>query len=288
MHLNSGGINRPSLLSGGAQAKGQIQASGRILADMEGRKATTSTRASRARSGSNRRIGLWLGSALAIAAITGLAAWGLPGSGGYNESDAVALTPDPVRSHGHPELFADAPHDGAAMIVDAPAGSDAAAAGAPLRNAAVAPTDAVTRAPAAASAAAPPATGARGTPQAARSARAVTHPGSKGQSDDNLLGTLLGIINEDDTEKSKAKDKVSSRPQTMDELIAQIEADQRKRTEDERAAFERVASKKPASTESSIQAQLRSCPSPTSLRGVDCRRRICAAVSGKDPACPAM
>ncbi len=174
------------------------------------------------------------------------------------------------------------------MIVDAPAGSDAAAAGAPLRNAAVAPTDAVTTAPAAASAAAPPATGARGTPQAARSARAVTHPGSKGQSDDNLLGTLLGIINEDDTEKSKAKDKVSSRPQTMDELIAQIEADQRKRTEDERAAFERVASKKPASTESSIQAQLRSCPSPASLRGVDCRRRICAAVSGKDPACPAM
>ncbi|KAG0907117.1 hypothetical protein G6F63_016755 [Rhizopus arrhizus] len=74
----------------------------------------------------------------------------------------------------------------------------------------------------------------------------------------------------------------------MDDLIAQIEADQRKRTEDERAAFERVASKKSASTESNIQAQLRACPSPASLKGVDCRRRICAAVSGKDPACPAM
>jgi hypothetical protein len=73
----------------------------------------------------------------------------------------------------------------------------------------------------------------------------------------------------------------------MDDLIAQIEADQRKRTEDERAAFERVASKKSASTDRTSRPSC-ACPSPASLKGVDCRRRICAAVSGKDPACPAM
>lgn len=291
MHLNNGGINRPSLLSGGAQAKGQAPTSGRILADMEGRQTTTSTRAARTPSGGNRRIGLWLGVAVAIAAIAGLAAWGLSGSGGYSESGEYSLTPDPAQSSGptgHPDVPVGAPHDGAATIVDASAGSDGAPTGTPLENAAAAPTDAAATAPAAASAAAAPAGGARGTSQAARSARAGTQPGSKGQGDENLLGTLLGIIKEEDKDKAKAKAKANAQPQSMDELIAQIEADQRKRTEDERAAFERVASKKSASTESSIQAQLRSCPSPTSLKGVDCRRRICAAVSGKDPACPAM
>ncbi|KAF1016766.1 MAG: hypothetical protein GAK31_00024 [Stenotrophomonas maltophilia] len=94
----------------------------------------------------------------------------------------------------------------------------------------------------------------------------------------------MGIIKEDDKAKAKAKQQ----PQNMDDLIAQIESDQRKRSADDRAAFERVASKKSASTESSIQAQLRSCPSPTSLKGVDCRRKICAKVAGADPACPAM
>ncbi|MEX5404245.1 hypothetical protein VPH47_08355 [Stenotrophomonas sp. WED208] len=129
-------------------------------------------------------------------------------------------------------------------------------------------------------------TSARSPAAASRSTREAPRAGTQGKGDENLLGTLLGIIKEED--KAKGKAKASTQPQSMDDLIAQIEADQRKRTEDERAAFERVASKKSASTESNIQAQLRSCPSPTSLKGVDCRRRICAAVSGKDPACPAM
>lgn len=285
MHLNNGGINRPSLLSGGAQAKGQAPTSGRILADMEGRQTTTSTRAARTPSGGNRRIGLWLGVAVAVAAIAGLAAWGLSGSGGYSESGEYSLTPDPAQSSGptgHPDVPVGAPHDGAATIVDAPAGNDGAAVSAPPENAAPGPAGAAAAAPASA------ATATRGASQAARSGRAATQAGSKGQNDENLLGTLLGIIKEEDKDKAKAKTKANAQPQSMDELIAQIEADQRKRTEDERAAFERVASKKSASTESSIQAQLRNCPSPTSLKGVDCRRRICAAVSGKDPACPAM
>lgn len=292
MHLNNGGINRPSLLSGGAQAKGQAPSSGRILADMEGRQATASPRAARVSSGGNRRLGLWLAIAGTVVVIAGLTVWGLSGSGDYREPGEYSLAPEPVHATGHPDLPASAPRDGAAMIVDAPAttGEPAlpAPAPAPMETAA-APAETASAATAAAAAAGTAAaTGAssRGAAQASRSSRApaASSAGSKGKQDENLLGTLLGIIKEEDKTKAKAK----SQPQNMDDLIAQIEADQRKRTEDERVAFERVASKKSASTESNIQAQLRACPSPASLKGVDCRRRICAAVSGKDPACPAM
>jgi hypothetical protein len=48
----------------------------------------------------------------------------------------------------------------------------------------------------------------------------------------------------------------------MDDLIAQIEADQRKRTEDERAAFERVASKKSASTDRTSRLSCVPAPAP--------------------------
>ncbi len=294
MHLNNGGINRPSLLSGGAQAKGQAPSSGRILADMEGRQATASPRAARVSSGGNRRLGLWLAIAGTVVVIAGLTVWGLSGSGDYREPGEYSLAPEPVHATGHPDLPASAPRDGAAMIVDAPAttGEPAlpAPAPAPMETAA-APAETASAATAAAAAAGTAAaTGAssRGAAQASRSSRApaASSAGSKGKQDENLLGTLLGIIKEED--KAKGKAKASTQPQSMDDLIAQIEADQRKRTEDERAAFERVASKRSASTESNIQAQLRACPSPASLKGVDCRRRICAAVSGKDPACPAM
>jgi len=284
--LNNGGINRPSLLSGGAQNKGQAPNAGRILADMEGRQATASPRAARVSSGGSRRLGLWLGIGAAVVAIAGLAAWGLSGSAGYPEPSEYSLTPDPdpAQATGHPDVPATSSRDGAAMIVDAPPAVGEPALPAPAENAAPAPADAA--ASTAAPAAATTGTGARSTATASRSARDAARAGSQGKGDENLLGTLLGIIKEED--KAKAKTKANTQPQSMDDLIAQIEADQRKRAEDERAAFERVASKKSASTESNIQAQLRSCPSPTSLKGVDCRRRICAAVSGKDPACPAM
>ena len=290
MHLNNGGINRPSLLSGGAQAKGQAPNSGRILADMEGRQATASPRAARVSSGGNRRLGLWLAIVSTVVVIGGLTVWGLSGNSDYRESGEYSLAPDSVHATGHPDVPASAPRDGAAMIVDAPAttGEPAlpAPASAPMETAA-APAETASAAPTAGAAGAAAATGAssRAAAQASRSSRAIAPAaGSKGKQDENLLGTLLGIIKEEDKAKTKAK----SQPQNMDDLIAQIESDQRKRTEDERAAFERVASKKSASTESNIQAQLRACPSPASLKGVDCRRRICAAVSGKDPACPAM
>ena len=120
MHLNNGGINRPSLLSGGAQAKGQAPNSGRILADMEGRQATASARAARASAGGNRRLGLWLGIGAVVVALAGLAAWGFSGSSDYPEPSEYSLTPDPAHATGHPDIPAGAPRDGAAMIVDAP------------------------------------------------------------------------------------------------------------------------------------------------------------------------
>lgn len=285
MHLNNGGINRPSLLSGGAQTKGQAPNSGRILADMEGRQATASPRAARVSSGGNRRLGLWLGISAAVVAVAGLAAWGLSGSADYPEPSEYSLAPDPAHATGHPDIPASS-RDGAAMIVDAPPAVGEPVATAPAQNGDAAPTEAAAATAAAASATASTGTGARSTAAAPRGAREATRARGQAKGDENLLGTLLGIIKEED--KAKGKAKPGTQPQSMDDLIAQIEADQRKRTEDERAAFERVASKKSASTESNIQAQLRSCPSPTSLKGVDCRRRICAAVSGKDPACPAM
>ena len=108
-------------------------------------------------------------------------------------------------------------------------------------------------------------------------------PGAKDKEDDNLLGTLLGIIKEDEKPRP-----ATQQPRTMDDLIAKIEADQQQRTQDERTAFDQVASKKSASTESSVQAQPRRCPGANTLQGLECRRRICASVTGKDPACPAM
>lgn len=286
MHLNNGGINRPSLLSGGAQAKGQAPNSGRILADMEGRQATASPRAARVSAGGNRRLGLWLGIGAVVVALAGLAVWGFSGSSDYPEPSEYSLTPDPAHATGHPDIPAGAPRDGAAMIVDAPATAGEPALPAPAADTAPASADAASVAAAPSAATAASGAAARSPAPAARTSRAATQSDAKSKGDENLLGTLLGIIKEED--KAKAKTKANAQPQSMDDLIAQIEADQRKRTEDERAAFERVASKKSASTESNIQAQLRACPSPTSLKGVDCRRRICAAVSGKDPACPAM
>jgi hypothetical protein len=282
MHLNNGGINRPSLLSGGAQAKGQAPNSGRILADMEGRQATASPRAARAPSSGKRRTVLWLALASAVVVIAGLTAWGLSGSNDYSDPSEYSLTPDTGHVTGHPDAPSVAPGEGAAMIVDAPASPTEPALPATTGSPPAPAADAATvAAGAAATTGTAATTRARGAQPGERSSRAA---GTAGKGDENLLGTLLGIIKEEDKAKAKAK----AQPQSMDDLIAQIEADQRKRAEDERAAFERVASKKSASTESNIQAQLRSCPSPTSLKGVDCRRRICAAVSGKDPACPAM
>lgn len=234
---------------------------------MEGRQATTSPRAARVSSGGNRRLGLWLAIAGTVAVIAGLTVWGMSGSDDYREPGEYSLAPETPHATGHPDIPAGTPRDGAAMIVDAPAaaGDPALPAPAPMENAtAPAEAAAATAAAGASTAAAAPAASSRGAAPAARSSRSsAPAASSKGKQDENLLGTLLGIIKEEDKTKAKAK----SQPQNMDDLIAQIEADQRKRTEDERAAFERVASKKSASTESNIQAPAARLPEPGIVEG---------------------
>ncbi|WMJ69529.1 hypothetical protein [Stenotrophomonas sp. 24(2023)] len=250
---------------------------------MEGRTAASAARAANAPASGRRRTWLLLGLVGSVVVIAGLLAWGLSSDdSGSSNVDAYSLAPDSGAAHPAAPA-ATPPAAGGAMIVDAPA-DPAAVLPAPVDT--PADTAAVATAPvAAAAAAAVPAPSAGSTTAAKRAAPAAARSaGGKTQGDENLLGTLLGIIKEDEKAKTKAK----TQPQNMDDLIAQIESDQRKRSEEDRAAFERVASKKSASTESSIQAQLRSCPSPASLKGVDCRRKICAKVVGTDPACPAM
>src|SRR5690606_36698732 len=139
---------------------------------------------------------------------------------------------------GHPAAAAVPASEGAVMIVDegdsAPARSNPQDTIPPPSSAPVADSSV------AAEAAAPrTATAARRTASAPRNGSA-----SRTREDENLLGTLLGIIKEEDKPKAK-----SQHPNTMDDLIAQIEADHQQRSEAERAAFEQVASKKSASTE---------------------------------------
>ena len=275
MHLNNGGINRPSLLSGGEQAKGQAPSSGRILADMEGRQTAVSPHPPTLRTANSRRT-WWLLIAGFGVALLALLVWKFAGESTSGEPGEYSLTPESAPS-GHPAAPAASASDGAAMIVDA--GDGTSARSNPLDTLPPPTSAPVADSSAAAEAAAPrQATAARRTASAPRNGSA-----SRTREDENLLGTLLGIIKEEDKPKAK-----SQQPNTMDDLIAQIEADQQQRSEDERAAFEQVASKKSASTESSIQAQLRRCPGANTLRGIDCRRRICASVTGKDPACPSM
>lgn len=59
---------------------------------------------------------------------------------------------------------------------------------------------------------------------------------------ENLLGTLLGLIDGKKTPEDGVKPAVST-PQTMDELVAKLDAEQRQRAEDQRKALEAVADK---------------------------------------------
>lgn len=278
MHLNNGGINRPSLLSGGEQTKAQAPNSGRILADMEGRQAAASPRAPSVASSNGHRKWWWIVSATVLV-IVALLAWALMRGGAGMDQDEYSLTPESSAPTGHPVAPVAAPNDGAAMIVDAP-DTDGTAQGNPL-DALADPGN--TAASAAAGATPSLATASRTASAPTRRAQPAARAGTKGKESDNLLGTLLGIIKEDEKPKPAAQ-----QPRTMDDLIAKIEADQQQRAEDERTAFDQVASKKSASTESGIQAQLRRCPGANTLQGLECRRRVCANVTGKDPACPAM
>lgn len=276
--MNNGGINRPSLLSGGAQNNGPAPNTGRILADMEGRQVAASSRATKDHSPQRRRVWLWVGAGCALLlAFTTATLWWLSSSPSQDSTE-YSLNPDAdpdssvTGATGHPDAPSAAPSDGAAMIVDAPETADAKS-----RNAAAAPQ--------AAAAIAAPASTPR-DPRAQRAPASARPAASSKSPDDNLLGTLLGIIKEEESKKKKSA--ATPQPQTMDDLIAKIEADDKKRADDERVAFEQVATRKTASTESTIQTQLRACPGANTTKGLECRAKICAGVRGRDPACPAM
>lgn len=287
MHLNNGGINRPSLLSGGAQAKNAAPATGRILADMEGRPVAGAARAAAA-PGTRSRRWPWLALlALAVVVVGAFGAWRLSTGGGeepmgYSLPPEAGVAPLPTPT--------DVPAAGGATIVDA-AGTDAAPAANPLANLgdAADPADPAASAPPAPATGASTAAATATTPPTARKPAAGTGVArvgrDKAQGGENLLGTLMGIIKEDE----KAKPKAKANPDSMDALIAQIQADERRQAADTDNVFDNISGKNAsASTKSNIQAKLRSCGSATSTAGMNCRKKICAAVAGKDPACPAM
>lgn len=286
MHLNNGGINRPSLLSGGAQTKNAASATGRILADMEGRPVAGAARAAAPADARSRRR-VWLALlALAVVVLAALAAWRFTAGSVNDEPMGYSLPPEAGVSQTTPPDAAPAP--GGATIVDAPAGAEADTPAAdPLAGIGDAADAAEPAAPAAHTAAT---TGAAVTaastgrkPAAAATASRAARDKAKG--DENLLGTLMGIIKEDEKSTSKAK----ATPDSMDALIAQIQADERRHAADTDNAFDTISGRNAtASTKSNIQAKLRSCGSATSAAGLNCRKKVCAAVAGKDPACPAM
>jgi len=188
------------------------------------------------------------------------------------------------------------PAEGGAIIVDAPliirgGEADSAAASADTPSVTDQPgTDGADTASSAAVAAtsagasqAPRSATARSERRPANSSPVRTAPQGK----DDLLGTLMGIIKEEDKPKANP-DSTRKQPQTMDELIEQIQADDRQREAQDKSALDQIGNKKPvASTESSVQVKLRRCPAANSAAGVECRRLICAPLAGKDPACPA-
>ncbi|WP_411851212.1 hypothetical protein ACLB90_00970 [Stenotrophomonas sp. LGBM10] len=226
---------------------------------------------------------------MAVVVVAALAAWRMTTGTGTEEPIGYSLPPESSAD----ATAVPAPDAGGATIVDAApapadaasgtasaatgAGNDAADPATPAAGAAVATATAAGTAASSARPAAPAASGAA----IARTAR------DKSKGDENLLGTLLGIIKEED--KPKAKAKAQAKPESMDALIAQIQADERQQDADANTAFDSIGGKKStASTSSNIQSQLRRCPGANTLKGIDCRRKVCAAVLGKDPACPAM
>ncbi|KAB7769658.1 hypothetical protein CKY51_05790 [Xanthomonas maliensis] len=124
-----------------------------------------------------------------------------------------------------------------------------------------------------------PATAATTKPRPA-GGKAAAPPAKQGREDsEDLLGTLLGIIKQD---PNKPKHE------SMDALVAQIQADDKRAAAEGDAAMDTIdPSAGRTSNDSGIQAQLRRCPKANTVEGMECRRKVCANVAGKDPACPA-
>lgn len=268
--MNNGGLNRPSLLSG--QGQTQPPGSGRILADMEGRatSAPSSVRAKAPRTHPTRLVLIAvLGVALLGAAFTALR-WNAGRAEADAEFDAYTTVPatDTV-SQANPATAtgtaATTPAPGGAMIVDDNAVSD--------------PTRAIDGLPSASSASAATAPAKPAAAASQRKPRTAPANGKHVQDDSSdLLATLMGIIKRDE--------KPAAKQDSVDSLMAKIQAEDSKNATETDAAFDAIDSRS-ASTSSNVQTQLRQCPGANTMAGLECRKKICAALTGKDPACPA-
>ena len=185
-----------------------------------------------------------------------------------------------------PALLADDPAPtplaGGAMILDEHSGEISAPppgeAAAPVAPATPAATIVATAAAASVTAQHGALTAAAASPQQRNTAvRSAARPKPRSKEEENLLGTLLGII--------KQPQNAPAKSESMDTLIARIRADESRSTQANRAAFDSIGSS--ASTDSGIQAQLRRCPAANTVKGMACRRNICEKLAGQDPACPA-
>jgi hypothetical protein len=259
--MNTPGKTRPSLLSGQGAAAGN----GRILADIDGRAVRLPPPAGR--KGARK----WLVPAVLLASLllVVLAIMATMSRDDGTAAIADGFKPLPAES----DKVADR---GAAMIVDEPQARTAAAppdtamprpvAGAAGVAATVEPVRPATAAPRQAPPGRAAAPRPAGTPDRAR-------PAEQGA----LLSSLLGIIKQDEQARPK-------RPESMDALVADIQARESRERAERDAMFD--AMDKRSSGDSAVQAKLARCPAANTLKGVDCRRRICAAVAGRDPACP--
>lgn len=247
---------------------------------MEGRTPQGRTRGTRA--SVKRPARGWMIAAAMVAVLVFVLLFGLARNNGDDALDLYSQTPQDtpaapaaVAPAAPPAAAGSGAEAGAAIIVDAGAGSADDASATPA--VALPPT---------ASPDTPPPSAAAPTPAATAHVRASPRRQSaakqKPSSEEDLLGTLLGIIKEEPGNTMKHE--------SMDSLIARIRAEDQRNAAGANAAFDSIDRSRAgsaASTGSGIQAQLRRCPNANTLRGIDCRRRICLAHAGKDPACPA-
>ncbi|MGS0579774.1 hypothetical protein ACQEPV_005985 [Xanthomonas oryzae pv. oryzicola] len=213
-----------------------------------------------------------LGVALLGAAFT-LLRWNAGRAEADAEFDAYTTVPatdtvSPANPATAAGTAATTPAPGGAMIVDDNAVSDPTHAVDGLPSASSASTTSTATAPAK-----PAATASQRKPRAAPAS------GKHVQDDSSdLLATLMGIIKRDE--------KPTAKQDSIDSLIAKIQADDSKNATETDAAFDAIGSRS-ASTSSNVQSQLRQCPDANTMAGLECRKNICAALTDKDPACPA-
>ncbi|MBN6149844.1 hypothetical protein JR065_05795 [Xanthomonas sp. AmX2] len=259
---------------------------------MEGRatSAPASVRVKAPRPGRTRIVLI----ALLAIAVLGAAFAALRWNAGRAEADAEfdAYTTVPATEPAAPAagpapaaVATAAPVQGGAMIVEDTANDPtraldglpvAAAEPAPAGHAAASETGAAS---AAAPAPAKPAAASASASASQRKARATPANGKRAPADNSdLLATLMGIIKRDE--------KPAEKHESMDSLIAKIQAEDSKNAAETDAAFDAIDSRS-ASTSSNVQTQLRKCPGANTMAGLECRKKVCAALTGKDPACPA-